>query len=278
MHTHVLAKRAEVTPEMARAYRNEFLNNALWGAGLTASGAALYQLIKGLRKAKMVKKPELVVAPAARAQPQPEEELKTAGAKENLETESAGGFDKNALLGLWRLGGPTANPYGPDYVPDAGYLQSGSRTAMHVLGLGLGGYAGLKLIKTLAKKMEEKNRDDAVEQARKDYFNALTGKQAQALDEIYMQIKTASGEKKYLPNIGTRWLRGMDQTGKDIWRLELLATLAAGGLGAKFIYDRTKAMSNAETLRKAQQAKNRLQSIQQSPWIDPEELATVAGR
>jgi hypothetical protein len=54
------------------------------------------------------------------------------------------------------------------------------------------------------------------------------------------------------------------------------AALGTGTLGAIYMYNQTKARSKAENLQRAQAARARLQSLQQTPWVDPDELAALA--
>lgn len=270
---------ADPTPEAYRAYGKELLNSALWGAGVTGTGAALYHLVQGLRNAGSAPKQKKPAIPAApKTLEAPVDETKTAGIVEDAQ-EAIGKIIPKQLLPSGLLGGGD-----PNRMPSLNARHDAWRNAMNIGAVGLGGYGAYKLINSIAKKKKIENRDDEVNQARQDYFNALTGKEAQALDDVYEHIKKTAEE--HAPNISKRvWdaVSGAGQwlarkPGETVANWTLLSALAAGGIGAKYMYDRTKAVTQAEALRKAQASKQRLQSIQQTPWIDPEELAAVAGR
>lgn len=268
---------SDPTPEAYQAYGKELLNSALWGAGVTGTGAALYHLVNGLRSARPAPKSKKP-APVTPVEPQVED-AKTAGTFVEDAQETLGRLIPKQLLPSGLLGKGD-----PNYVPSLNARHDAWRNAMNIGAIGLGGYGAYRLINSMAKKKKVEDRDDAVNQARQDYFNALTGKEAQILDEAYDYIEKMAEE--HAPNITTRVRDGIAAGARFFPRLfadgatnwTLLSALAAGGLGAKFMYDRTKAMTQAEALRKAQASKTRLQSIQQTPWIDPEELAAVAGR
>lgn len=270
---------SDPTPEAYQAYGKELLNSALWGAGVTGTGAALYHLVNGLRSARPAPK-QKKPAPAAASETNDElpDETKTAGFLEDAH-ETIGKLIPKQLLPSGLLGQDD-----PNYVPSLNARHDAWRHAMNYGAIGLGGYGAYKLINSMANKKKKEDREDSVNQARQDYFNALTGKEAQVLDDAYSQFKKTAEE--YAPNISKRVWDAATGAGQSLLRFfpeaatnwTLLTALGAGGLGAKYMYDRTKAMTQAEALRKAQESKTRLQSIQQTPWIDPEELAAVAGR
>lgn len=267
------------TPEAYQAYGKELLNSALWGAGVTGTGAALYHLVNGLRSGRPATKQK---KPATAAPPETNDatpdETKTAGILEDAH-EAIGKLIPKQLLPSGLLGRDD-----PNYVPSLGARHDAWRHAMNYGAIGLGGYGAYKLINSMANKKKKEEREDSVDQARQDYFNALTGKEAQVLDDAYDCMKKTAED--HAPNISTRAWDAITGGAQAAFRKPLdwaanwtlLTALGAGGLGAKYMYDRTKAMTQAEALRKAQESKTRLQSIQQTPWIDPEELAAVAGR
>jgi hypothetical protein len=108
---------------------------------------------------------------------------------------------------------------------------------------------------------------DSVEDARKEYFAALTGKSA-SLDAAFDLHK----EKTAAPNspsllgglqtayntvgdtvkaVGNNFVEGTNRTNTLLSTLGLLGALGAGGVGAKYMYDKTKDESRAESLRRA---------------------------
>jgi hypothetical protein len=54
----------------------------------------------------------------------------------------------------------------------------------------------------------------------------------------------------------------------------VLSMLGAGGLGAKYMYDRTKELTKGENLAKAQASRARLKGLP-PVWVDPDSLAQV---
>ena len=56
----------------------------------------------------------------------------------------------------------------------------------------------------------------------------------------------------------------------------MLAALGSGAVGATYMYNQTKARSKAENVQRAAAARARLRGLQQTPWVDPEQLATLA--
>jgi hypothetical protein len=242
-------------------YGKELLNSALYGAGLTASGAALYHLFNGLQSARV---PELLrdEAPVA-AKPKPTTSkrkrpaMKLASATELVDKvlSTVGG----AIPKSWPLAGvslPTSTA-----VPSPNSWHEGYRNTANILAAAAGGYGGLKLVNSIADKKKKEDLAAEVDTARKEYFDALTGKQAEVLDAAFDEIeKTSSGSNP---------LGGL-------WTTALLAGLGSGTIGATYMYNQTKARSRAENLRRAQSARARLRGLQQTPWVDPEQLAALA--
>jgi hypothetical protein len=54
----------------------------------------------------------------------------------------------------------------------------------------------------------------------------------------------------------------------------LLTLLGAGGLGAKYMYDRTKDLTEGENLAKAQASRARTKGLP-PVWVDPESLSHI---
>jgi hypothetical protein len=68
--------------------------------------------------------------------------------------------------------------------------------------------------------------------------------------------------------------RAIKDTNSVFTNLMLTGGLGAGAIGAKYMYDQTKARSEARNLQKAREARRRMQGLD-TPWIDPTELAEV---
>jgi hypothetical protein len=300
------ANRPRATPENANyaAYGKEIVNNALMGLAATGSAAALYHLINGFGTAKI---PALVRNPSPEAttegnkkpaksrkkSPASSAVFKFASANDLLQKlyESIGRIPPQTLIPTPSVGGggPGEANVGPGH--------SAWRTAFNLAaGIG-GGAAGIGLVNSIAGNKRKEDLNDQVESARQEYFDALSGKAA-ALDTAYDNVKTAEGVNDYLPwnwnfagnpgnpnhmasvprTIGAATSEAGKNVSDTVAKALLLTTLGTGAIGAKYMYDQTKARTQAENLRKAQASRARLRGLQQTPWIDPDELAAMSRR
>lgn len=210
---------------------------------------------------------------------------------------------------------------GSDYdSPTSGY--DAWRNVLNATLPAAGAAGGLALVDSAARQNENEQNLQKVEAARRDYFEALTGRQPPkeekeddekkvekkssvdaALDQLYADY-TAQPEKfekaalvtrtweNYLKNIAPgaqpnrtypQYLydvflepgdRAIKDTNSIFTNLMLAGGLGAGAIGAKYMYDQTKARSGARNLQRAQAARRRMQGLD-SPWVDPTELAEV---
>jgi hypothetical protein len=162
------------------------------------------------------------------------------------------------------------------------------RQLYNIAAAGLGGYAGLSLIGALAQGKQQESLADQVEAARQEYFDALQGKTAEAaaLDAAYEQkIKTAQDPQPprdlltdisgALQALGGGAYRAGQEGITGLHMAALMSGIGTGGLGAMYMYNRTKDRTRAKNLERAQAAKMRLKDIQQRPWVDPVELAQL---
>ena len=249
-------------------YGKELLQNALLGAGVTASGATLYHLLNGLQSARV---PELLrnEAPAALKPKLPTAKKKKLAPKmaANDLLQSASQLTDKILssFGNYPTGAPLPNfsaltktgPRSPTF------WHEGYRNTANLLAAGLGGAGGLKLVSGLADRKKKDDLEHEVDDARKEYFAALTGKQAAMLDAAYDELEKTS-------------LRKGDTLAGQLWTTALLSALGSGAVGATYMYNQTKARSKAENVQRAGAARARLRGLQQTPWVDPEQLAALA--
>ena len=105
----------------------------------------------------------------------------------------------------------------------------------------------------------------AFESAQADYHAALAGEK-NALDTAFEAVKQAN-----LLSSATSALLNTPQTLRTAY---LLTLLGAGGVGAKYMYDRTKNLTTGENLAKAQASRARTKGLP-SVWVDPESLAHI---
>ena len=275
------------------AFNKELLGSALWGAGLTAGGTALYHMLNGLQSAKV---PELLrdVSPApVLAKPRSKKKKVVTKLAEQAKSSATSMID--SVLGSVQVI-PT------EYLPGFGGLPSrssttsvntahaGWRNALNIAAAMGGGYGGMKLVNSLADKKKKEDLSGEVDSARKEYFNALQGKSAAALDAAFDEFEKASlGVEAWTgpahqpvtpPKPGTfpapHTSGTVNNVKSDLWTTALLTALGTGSIGATYMYNQTKARSKAENLQRAQAARARLRGLQQTAWVDPEQLATLA--
>lgn len=275
------------------AFNKELLGSALWGAGLTAGGTALYHMINGLQSAKV---PELLrdVAPAP-VLAKPKSKKRKPVTKLAEQAKSATSMMDRVLGSIQLI--PT------EYFPGAGDLPSrssttsvntahaGWRNALNIAAAVGGGYGGMKLVNSLADKKKKEDLGGEVDSARKEYFNALQGKSAAVLDAAFDEFEKASlGVEAWTgpqaspaaPPTKPGTFAAPHETGTvnnakaDLWTTALLTALGTGSIGATYMYNQTKARSKAENLQRAQAARARLRGLQQTSWVDPEQLAALA--
>ena len=259
------------------AHGRALFNTLLAGGALGGGAAALYQLVNGVRKADPLSLVRSSV-PSAEKKEKEEEKIAT-GPLDSLFANlgrAVSNFPYNVIgtmPGSSASGTSTGHPAGSAW--QAGALDAG------MLGAGaLGAFGGTSLVNSLTAGNKKKDLAAKVEDARKEYFEALTGKTAATLDRIYDKLeKTASPEQPtwvdFLQNIPSYIYR----SGQDTARLATAGSLAVGGasalLGGQYMYDQTKSRTRAETARKAQAARARLRGIQSTPQIDPNEFAAL---
>jgi hypothetical protein len=153
-------------------------------------------------------------------------------------------------------GAPSADPHA--------WRKSWS-TAANLGGAGLGALAGGHLVNSIVKSKKKRDQSSALEAARQEYYNALRGKHA-SLDAAFESVKSA--------NLLTSTISGAFQAPQALRTAYLLSMLGAGGLGAKYMYDKTKQTTEGENLAKAQASRARTRGLPPI-YVDPEGLANV---
>lgn len=149
---------------------------------------------------------------------------------------------------------------------------------------GLGAYGGNRLVNYLVKNQHEKDNKDEIEEAQREYFEALRGdsKEAQALDATYARLL----EKKANPtpdvpqtsNVVQQALAGLGNAATSSLQhahgIGLGALLLSGLYGGKLVYDWTRDRTAGDNLAKAQASRARMSGLP-TVWIDPDELTRV---
>lgn len=139
------------------------------------------------------------------------------------------------------------------------------------LGAGaLGLYGGKKVVDSVMQAKKKKDLEAEMEAARQDYYSALRGdKAASSLDFAFETVKHAN----VLDTIGNMG-SAVFNAPQNLRTAYLLAMLGAGGVGAKYMYDKTKERTVGENLARAQASRARTKGLP-PVWVDPESLAQV---
>lgn len=276
-------------PDDYKAWGNEMINTALTAGSVTAGATALYHLLNGFNSAQV---PQLLrdetpadVMPAkpARKKPKRQPRLKAASSF----AESLGRMlPTGAMPDIPSVSGQPAHPA-------VNSFHESWRQLANIAATGLGGAAGLTLVGGLAAKKRKKDLAQEVEDARQEYFDALTGKkEAAALDAAFARYKQAEPapapeNQDWLSRIMTNFSDTANDAGQAAYRAgqdvttglhqaAILSVLGTAGLGGMYMYNRTKDRTKAHNLRRAAEARARLKEIQSTPWVAPDELVDIA--
>ena len=264
-------------------FGKEIVNSALTGAGLGTSAMALYYLLNGLNTAKIPS--TLLRASSPTKTPTAPDKTK----KKTKAEKTAGTLDDiyaaigKAIPTQFIPGPGAANASGPAGPDSPNIAHAGWRTAANVAALLGGMYGGRKLVNTVSQHKKKRDLSEEVNDARKQYFAALTGKEAAALDAAYAVFE----EKKAGPVASAaNWVSDQvyapaaqfskDYIGVPAWKALLLTTLGTGALGASYAYNKTKDQSKNRNLQRAQEARARLKAMRETPWVDPAELEALS--
>lgn len=246
---------AETEAALQKFYGDRLLNSVGAGAGVGLGATALYHLLRGAKPTgkKEKKYPGYGSGTAQIA--------KQAGLDINSIKETLGGALPTTMLPF------SASSIGASSAPSAdphAWRKSWS-TAANIGGGALGALAGSHVINKMVKAKKQRDQAAALEAARQEYYGALMGKHA-ALDAAFETVKAA--------NILTSLASGAYNTPQTLRTAYLLSMLTAGGVGAKYMYDKTKATTEGENLAKAQASRARTRGIPPI-YVDPEGLANV---
>lgn len=266
-----------------KPFGKELINSALTGAGVGTSAMALYYLLNGLNTAKIPSR--LLREPAVMKKPTAVPAKKKPAL---LESKEDGEKSSGALDALYATIGkaipttfiPGASNSGP--APDAAQsptvAHAGWRTAANVAALLGGMYGGRKLVNTISQHKKKRDLSEEVDDARRQYFAALTGKEAAALDAAYASFAKKGGIADWVKKevYAPAEQAAKNYVGIPAWKMMLLTTLGTGALGAHYAYNKTQEQSKNRNLQKAQQARARLKAMQETPWVDPAELEALS--
>jgi hypothetical protein len=240
-------------------YGDRMLSSLGAGAGAGLGATALYHL---LRQLKQPGKKEKKYQGYGSGSPVPAKMAVDLSAL----SESLGKMLPQTMIpfGLPSTGGGSA----PSRDPHAWRKAWG--TAANIGAGALGLYGGKKVVDSVMQAKKKRDLESEMEAARQDYYSALGGdKAASALDFAYEAVKQANVLDS-ISNVGS----AVVNTPQTLRTAYLLAMLGAGGAGAKYMYDKTKATTEGENLAKAQASRARTKGLP-PVWVDPESLANV---
>lgn len=240
---------------LQKFYGDRLLSSVGAGAGLGLGAAALYHL---LRNAKPSGKKEKKYTNYGTGTPM----IAKAAVDTGSIGQTLGGMLPKTMV---PFGAPSVGG-GPAPSADPHLWRKSWSTAANIGGAALGTAAGAHLINSIMKAKKKKDQAAALEAARAEYYAALTGKQASALDAAFEKVKQA--------NMLSSAVSALWNTPQTLRTAYLLTLLGAGGLGGKYMYDRTKELTTGENLAKAQASRARMKGLP-PVWVDPESLAQV---
>lgn len=248
--------------DFQRFWGDRILRTGIGAFGAAAGATGLYHLARRLSSALRQEDDETTDEPSEPAE-------KTSGVYDDIAT-GVGKVLPDSVVSVLSPFTPTVkrpNTFDPNV------LRSSFGTGA-TLGAGaLGAYGGYKLIKMLNDRYKQKERDSEVEDAEKEYYAALTGKNdAQSLDGVYDKAAALATEKK----------AGIGDTLSSLWDVTkrvpsavggaYVATgLGLGGLAAKLMYDRARDRSRAKAVEEAAKSRARIAGILPT-YVDPDEI------
>lgn len=193
------------------------------------------------------------------------------------------------LSGLLFKGNEGRTVSSPSSVESPIGLYAGARALANIAaglgGAGLGVYGAKKILDNSDKKRED--REDAVGDARKDYFKGLLSKESadgKALNAV-AELALRADEKKAADDYSDPHhtsITNPDQMGRaglkfltNLVSVPMFASMGGvGALAAKLVYDKTRAASKDQQLAQARRHYNRMRPMR-NVWVDPQELASV---
>ena len=190
-------------------------------------------------------------------------------------THAAIGSAFNTIAGI----GDDASAAGPYRLP-GGIMGGGTLIAMPLIAGTAGILGAHHFVNAREKKRDAEAADAAVIEAKKDYMRALSGDKAASLDAAYEKFaahsKTALEPGFVPPPVPEPQLRGYVDYPESLLQKLYAGALVSGaaglGLGAHYMYNKTKKNLAANNLAAAAETRARLRALP-APWIDPAELA-----
>jgi hypothetical protein len=267
-------KQAGPTAEdFQKMWGDRILRTGIGGAGLGAGAASLYYLARNL-SAALKQRQEAAAVPPAPTMPESDEDAeKTSGLYDDI-TKGVGKTLPDSFL---RMVDRLIRPSGAtnDFDPNVARSTFGTLGALGAGGAGV--YGGWQAVKAINDSKKQRDRKQLVEDAEREYYDALTGPNNK-LDAVYAKAaEKAAAEKVALLDAIT----GMWDAAKRLPAAGAIAYTGAGlglgGLAAKLLYDRAQSLSKAKAVEEAAKSRERISGILPA-YVDPDELAAVKNR
>lgn len=266
--TQIEKTAAPSVEDYQKMWGDRILRTGLGGLGAGATAASLYYLARNLSADLKKRRAEAELAPPA---DEPAEKIS------GLYDDVATGVGKMLPDSILRVFDSARTPSNDGNRFDPNIMRSAFGTAATLGAGGLGVYGGWQALKALQDGKKRRDRKQLVEDAEKEYYEALTGGGSK-LDAAYDKAAAhAASEKVALFDAVT-----------DLWDVSkripgaaaaayTTAGLGVGGLAAKLMYDRAQALSKAKAVAEAAKSRERISGILPA-YVDPDELAAVKKR
>lgn len=157
--------------------------------------------------------------------------------------------------------------------------QDAAKYIMFLGGSGLGLYGGYSIMQQLAERKRKEETQAMIDNAKKDYQRALTGRKTAAdLDAAFANLQKTASET---PVAQKALLAALDAAFLPIRKTGLMplygvgAVAAPGVLAGKMVYDWTRERGKDKALAEARKYRARLAANERPVYIDPEQLAKV---
>jgi hypothetical protein len=254
-----------------RFWGDRILRRGIGGVGLGAGAASLYYLARGLSQALNQPKVEEEEEETPKIT-----ETKIAGLYDSI-SEGVGKSLPDSLMSFVRPFTPQTAKQPNSYDPNA-WRSSFGNVATVAAG-GLGAYGGYKLIEALHNRKKKQERQQEIDAAEKEYYDALVGGEpAKKLDDVYDSAsEKAATEKTALLDWLTSTYDVAKRTPAALGSMYVGAGLGLGGLAAKVMYDRARERSKAKAVEEAAKSKARIAGILPA-YVDPDEIVALKQR
>ena len=251
---------APTAEDFQKMWGDRILRTGLGAAGAGAGAASLYYLARNLSAALRQRQEAANQTPAPVVPVSDDDDAEKVSGLYDSAAEGVGKLLPDSFL---RMMDNLVRPQSADNRFDPNVARSTFGALGTVGAGGLGAYGGWQAIKAIHDSKKRRDRKQMVEDAEKEYYNALSGTDGK-LDNVYNKAaeKAAAEKIALLDFVTNAW---------DVAkRLPAAASIAytgaglgLGGLAAKLMYDRAQALSKAKAVEEAVKSRERISGILQ---------------